>query len=86
MDKTPMDIAQWFATLGVGGVLAGVIFIFYRKDVRQYTELWKNQSDQLMAVVKENTAANTKVGTIVDALHRRMDDEAQQAHLPSKRW
>lgn len=55
------EFLKWLATLGVGGVLAGLMFMFYRKDVRAYTELWKSQSELLIEVVKENTASNVKV-------------------------
>ncbi len=77
MDK---EFAQWLATLGVGGVLAGFMFVFYRKDVRAYTDLWKAQSELLVRVVQDNTAASTKTGVLLDALHRRLDrDEDQDA-------
>jgi hypothetical protein len=68
-----MDVLQWLGTLGVGGVLAGFMFHFYRKDVRQYTELWRGQSEILVSVVREvsiNLATNTEA---VKALHRRLD-------------
>lgn len=55
------EFAKYLTTLGVGGVLAGLMFMFYRKDVRAYTELWKAQSELLIEVVKENTASNTKI-------------------------
>ena len=67
------ELAQWLGTLGVGGVLAGFMFHFYRKDVRQYTELWKGQSELLVGVVKEvsgHIARNTEVLQSVD---RRLD-------------
>ncbi len=67
------DAVQWFATLGVGGVLAGMMFFFYRKDVRAYTELWKAQTELLMDVVRENTKSNVQLTGVVDALHRRLD-------------
>lgn len=66
---------KWFATLGVGGILAGVMFFFYRKDVQMYTDLWKIQSEQLTKVVQENTAATTRNNVVLDALHRRLDRE-----------
>lgn len=71
-----MDAAtlQWFSTLGVGGALAGLMFMFYRKDVRSFTDLWKAQSEQLITVVKENTAAITANTTTIQALHRRNDE------------
>ena len=49
----------FLATLGVGGVLAGMMFMVYRKDVRQHTELWHQQTTILMAVVNKNTEAIT---------------------------
>lgn len=68
------ELAKLFGTLGVGGAIAGIIFWFYRKDVRSYTDLWKIQSEQLFVVVKDNTASNTKLVTLLEALHRRLDD------------
>lgn len=67
------DFVKWFATLGVGGILAAFMFFFYRKDVKQYTDLWKGQAEALIVVVKENTASNTKLIMLIDALHRRID-------------
>jgi len=76
-----VEFIKWFATLGVGGILAGVMFVFYRRDLRQYTDMWKGQSDDLIQVVKENTASNTKLVTVIDALHRRLDlTEWQEKH------
>ena len=66
------EFAKWLATLGVGGALAGFMFMFYRRDVRAYTEEWRNQSQTLMQVVKENTASNTKLIAVIDALHQRI--------------
>ena len=53
------EFIKYLSSMGVGGVIAGLIFIFYRKDIKSYTELWKIQSEMLMAVVKDNTAAMT---------------------------
>jgi hypothetical protein len=60
------EFVKWLATLGIGGILAGFIFIFYRKDIRQYTELWKITAEQLMIIVKENTASNVKLITLLE--------------------
>jgi len=60
---TPMEqveFTKWLITLGVGGILAGFMFVFYRKDVKQFTDLWKSTTDLLMNVIKENTAAQVK--------------------------
>lgn len=64
------EFTKWIVTLGVGGVLAGFMFVFYRKDVKQYTELWKTAADQLITIVKENTASNTKLITMLEAQER----------------
>lgn len=69
------EFLKWFATLGVGGVLAAFMFWFYRQDVKQYTDEWRGMSDILTTVVKENTAAQTKLTTVIEALHRRLDRE-----------
>jgi hypothetical protein len=69
------EFIKWFATLGVGGVLAAFMFHFYRKDVRQYTDQWRGQSELLIGVIKENTSVLTRLVTVIDALHRRIDRE-----------
>jgi hypothetical protein len=64
------EFVKWFATLGIGGILAGFMFLFYRKDVQQFTELWKVTTDQLMTVIKDNTASNTKLITLIENQER----------------
>lgn len=64
------EFVKWLATLGIGGVLAGFIFIFYRKDIKQYTELWKTTSEQLIEVIRENTASNVRLSFILDSIER----------------
>ena len=66
------EFVKWFTTLGVGGVLAGFMFMFYRKDVKQYTELWKTTSDQMLAVIKDNTSSNTKLINLIETQERNM--------------
>lgn len=71
------EFIKWFATLGIGGVLAAFMFMFYRKDVQQYTELWRTTADLLMTVVKENTASNTRLISLIESQERntlRMKD------------
>lgn len=77
------EFFKYLTTLGVGGILAGFMFHFYRQDVRGYTDLWRGQAEALVLVVKDNTAALTKLVTLVDALHQRLDrdrweDEARK--------
>jgi hypothetical protein len=54
-----LDTLKWLASLGVGGVLAGFIFFVYRKDAIAWQAAWKGQSEMMLQVVKENTAAIT---------------------------
>ena len=71
------EFIKWFTTLGVGGILAGLMFMFYRKDIRQYTELWKLATDMLTLIVKENTTSNTKLIGLIENIERntvRKDD------------
>lgn len=68
---------EWWATLGIGGVLAGFMFVFYRKDVKQFTTLWEAQATKMetlvnvvLSVVKENTASNSKLITLIENVER----------------
>ena len=65
-----LEFTKWLATLGIGGVLAAFMFTFYRKDVKQYTELWKASTDQLILVIKENTASNVKLISLIETEQR----------------
>lgn len=69
------ELAKWAATLGVGGALAGFIFIFYRKDMKMYSQLWQDNTSILVSLVKDQIATNTKLIAAVEALHHRLDDE-----------
>lgn len=64
------EFFKWLTTLGIGGVLAAFIFTFYRKDVKSYTDLWKLANDQMIMVVKDNTASNTKLITMLENMDR----------------
>ncbi len=79
-----MEPMQWFATLGVNGILAGVMFFFYRQLTGQFTDFVRaqlaaqtQQTTTIVQVVKENTESNTKLVTMIDAMHRRLDDESR---------
>lgn len=69
---TDVDFAKWLITLGVGGVLAGFMFVFYRKDIKQYTELWKTTTDVLINIVKDNTTSNTRLIALLENQERNM--------------
>jgi hypothetical protein len=64
------EFVKWIATLGVGGILAGFMFAFYRKDVKQYTELWRITAEQMMNIIKDNTASNSKLIMLIESQER----------------
>jgi len=64
------EFVKYLSTLGIGGVLAALMFMFYRKDVQQYTELWRITAEQLTSVVKENTASNVKLISLIESQER----------------
>lgn len=41
------EFIKYLASLGVGGVVAGFMFMFYRKDAANFTAQWKAQAETL---------------------------------------
>jgi hypothetical protein len=70
VEQEVTEFSKYLATLGVGGILAGLLFIFYRRDVKQFTELWKIQTEVLLTVVRENTASNVKLISAIEEMKR----------------
>ena len=68
------ETLKYFASLGIGGLIAGFIFIIYRKDAMLWQEAWKGQSQMLVQVVKENTAAVTALLVELRREHREHRD------------
>jgi hypothetical protein len=79
------DFVKYLSTLGIGGVLAAFMFMFYRKDVQQYTELWRITASQLMSVIQENTAANTKLIALIETQERNALRKEDLAILLNRR-
>jgi len=74
------EFSRFLLQMGVGGILAGLLFVVYRKDVRSYTELWKEQAalnakmvDTVIALVERNTGTISKNTEVLKSLHARMD-------------
>jgi hypothetical protein len=74
------EFLRFLGQLGVGGAIAGILFFFYRKDVRSYTDLWQAQSkinseqtSLMIQIVRDNTAATVTNTEVLRALHRRVD-------------
>lgn len=65
-----IEFVKYLSTLGIGGIIAGLMFMFYRKDIKQYTDLWRTASDQMISIVKENTASNTKLIALIETQER----------------
>jgi IS1 family transposase len=78
------QIPLWkeLGALGVGGMIAGIIFFFYQKREKEHKELLMEllkektmQMEMLMSTLRENSAVIAKHTTVLDALHRRLDGE-----------
>lgn len=74
------EFLKWLAGMGTGGAMAGLLFFFYRKDVRSYTDLWRETATMLQTELRNSTAAhavntetNREVINLLQALHRRLD-------------
>ena len=69
------DPEFWRGVIGQGGatIIAVLVFLAYRKDM-------KGTADVLMTVVRENTASNTELISLLKAMHGRMDREDGQRH------
>lgn len=80
-----VEFMKYLASLGVGGIIAGIIFMIYRKDMREYQEEWKGQREILVNIVKENSIAITANTETIRALHRRLDAEERGTHPPGRR-
>lgn len=92
-------LMQW--AIQVGGPMGALLllfFHFYRRDMKQNTEQyredmkfytdqmkavsdeWKGQSAQLMAIVRENTAAFTHNTAVVQSLHQHIAEGERRLH------
>lgn len=74
------EFVKWLGGMGTGGSIAGLLFYFYRKDVRSYTDLWRETAGMLHAALEKSTSAhainsetNREVINLLQALHRRLD-------------
>jgi len=54
-----LETLKYLSSMGVGGVLAGVMFFVYRKDV-------KGQADTMTQIVKDNTIALTSLRVFLE--------------------
>jgi hypothetical protein len=86
VDSTTItESTRWIAQLGIGGTIAIVIFVFYRRDMRSYSELWQAQAtetramtDRVITLVETTTKTATELTAVVTALHRRLDGRPER--------
>lgn len=82
------EMLKLVAPMGIGGVLALVMFFVYRKDMMSIINELKNlvsshEGDKkiLIDTIKENSV-NTNTNTIVlQSLHRRLDKEERDREI-----
>ena len=76
-----MDIEglKWFATLGVGGVLAGFMFWFYRRDFIRERVDTRAQQDRVLSIAENTAVALTKLGTGIEVLSKAAADSQDRA-------
>jgi hypothetical protein len=72
------ELITYLVPLGVGGVLAGAMFLVYRKDAIQWQEAWKGQSQMLVQVIKENTVAVTALVMKLDSVASMVEDRQKR--------
>lgn len=47
------EFLKWLAGMGTGGSIAAIMIFFYRKDIRSYTDLWRETALTLASERKE---------------------------------
>jgi len=48
---------QWLASLGVGGILAGGMFMVYRQDRKDSEKRFQEVANNFLTVIQQNTEA-----------------------------
>jgi hypothetical protein len=79
------EFIKWLLTLGVGGAIAALVITFYRKDIKQYTELWRSTAEMLMKALNENTASNVKLISLIESMERNQLRKADIELLVDRR-
>jgi len=67
-----MEEVKWFASLGVGGVLAGVMFFFYRQDRITSEARLTKMLDEFRSIVTANTTAMVELSGAIN--HQRHEN------------
>jgi hypothetical protein len=56
-----LESVKWFASLGVGGILAGMMFLAYRRDFLNWREKANEREDRLLTIIERNAAAQERL-------------------------
>lgn len=59
---------KWLASLGVGGVLAGVVLIFYRRDFLRERNGYQTREDRMIRALEQHAAATEKLAAVAGML------------------
>ncbi len=78
-----LDLIRMLSPLGVGGLLACVIFIYYRLDFlrerqnhRAEGERQAKREERLLVVIERNAAASERLAVTIENLARALEREA----------
>jgi hypothetical protein len=76
-----IDTIKTLSALGVGGILASLIFVFYRQDflreregARNDRERQEKREDRLLQVIERNAAASERLAVTIDKLGSTITD------------
>jgi len=63
------ELLKYFTSLGVGGILAGVMFLIYRRDMKEVLKTSEERNDKLMEMIEKSVTALTENSVILERLH-----------------
>ena len=74
------EFFKFLASMGVGGILAGFIFVVHNRTLKDHTEvikgyheIEKGRTDMIIGVVKEVSINIMKNTVVTDSLSRKLD-------------
>jgi hypothetical protein len=80
-----LDLIKIVSTLGVGGLLACVIFIYYRLDFlrerqnhQAERERQAKREERLLDVIERNAAASERLAVTIESLTRALEREGRR--------
>ena len=84
MEFTPEQLKEWIG-LGVGGLLAAMIFMFYRQDRKNSEGRLMKMEERALDVLTANATASQKMADALDSLGRSLEKaEVSKVHYFDK--